>query len=117
MSANLRLIILLITTVIIFIILKILQKGRLPIKYSLVWFLSTVVMLLVAIFPEFLIMVANLLGFKTMSNMVIGVMIIILLFISMVLTIIVSGQKEKIKLLVQEVSLLKKGVDDCENKK
>ena len=57
--------------------------------------------------PNALIKIANLVGFQTVSNMVIGVLLVILFFITMSLTVIVSAQKRKITLLVQEISLLK----------
>ena len=42
-----------------------------------------------------------------MSNMVIAMFIFILLMITIMLTIIVSGQQKKITLLIQELSILK----------
>ena len=116
MSINLRLGIFAVSLIIVIIIIQILKRGKVPIKYSLVWFLSTIIMLLVAFFPDLLIVIAKIIGFETMSNMVIGVMIIILFLISMALTIIVSGQKEKITLLIQEVSILKRKVEEDEKK-
>ena len=49
------------------------------------------------------------------SNMVIGVFIVILIFITMSLTVIVSSQKNKINLLIQEVSMLKQEIKDKAN--
>ena len=49
--------------------------------------------------------------------MVTGVLFVILLFITISLTVIVSGQKKKITLLVQEVSILKNRVSDLEEEK
>ena len=46
-------------------------------------------------------------GFQTMSNMVIGIILVLLTFLTMALTIIVSGQKKKTTLLIQEISILK----------
>ena len=59
------------------------------------------------IFPGLFIWFSNLLGFVTMSNMVIAMFIFILLMITIMLTIIVSGQQKKITLLIQELSILK----------
>ena len=64
-------------------------------------------LIILAIWPNSLIVLANLVGFQTVSNMVIGVLLVILFFITMSLTVIVSAQKRKITLLVQEISLLK----------
>ena len=44
-------------------------------------------------------------------NMVTGVLFVILLFITISLTVIVSGQKKKITLLIQEVSILKNEIN------
>lgn len=49
--------------------------------------------------------------------MVTGVLFVILLFITISLTVIVSGQKKRITLLVQEISILKNRVNDLEEKK
>jgi len=117
MPTTLRFWVFIVSVVIIVAIIKILRKGRVPIKYSLLWLLSSAIILFVAIFPNVLNAISHLIGFETTSNMVIGVILVILLFITMSLTIIVSGQKEKIRLLIQEVSLLKKRVDEDEKKK
>ena len=85
----------------------VLRKGRIPIKYALVWYFSAISLFVVALFPFVLEFIANFLGFKTVSNLVVGIIISLLLFITMSLTIIVSGQKKKITLLSQEVSILK----------
>ena len=45
--------------------------------------------------------------FELLSNMMLTFLIVILLFITLSLTIIVSTQNEKIRLLIQELSILK----------
>lgn len=104
--------VLLFVIIMLVIITSIVKTGRISIKYSLVWFFSIFVIFLSAIIPNFMQIIANLLGFQTLSNMIFSILIAILLFICISLTIIVSGQKEKIRLLIQEVSVLKKKVDD-----
>ena len=52
-----------------------------------------------------------------LANMVTGVLFVIILFITISLSVIVSGQKKKITLLVQEISILKNRVNDLEEKK
>lgn len=107
MPLNLRLGVLIIALVLAVVVIRILRKGRIPVKYSLLWGLGVLILLFLAIFPNALIKIANLVGFQTVSNMVIGVLLVILFFITMSLTVIVSAQKRKITLLVQEISLLK----------
>lgn len=107
MPLNLRLGVLIIAIILAVVVIRILHKGRIPVKYSLLWVLGVLILLFLAIFPNALIKIANLVGFQTVSNMVIGVLLVILFFITMSLTVIVSAQKRKITLLVQEISLLK----------
>ena len=107
MPLNLRLGVLIIALVLAVVVIRIPHKGRIPVKYSLLWGLGVLILLFLAIFPNALIKIANLVGFQTVSNMVIGVLLVILFFITMSLTVIVSAQKRKITLLVQEISLLK----------
>ena len=54
----------------------------------------------------------NLLGFEVGSNMIFAGLIAMLIFINIALTVIVSGQSSKIRLLIQEVSMLKGRVDE-----
>lgn len=103
---------LIIFAVILFIITTIiLKKGLIPAKYSLLWYFIAFIILLVAIFSGPLEIVANIIGFQTLSNLIIGIILILLIFLTMSLTIIVSSQRRKITLLIQELSLLKNQIN------
>lgn len=108
MSYNLRLGLIIVGLLIFIITLYLLKKDRIPVKYSLVWLFSGLIILFLALIPNLFGLLSDLLGFMTMSNMVVGMFIFILLMITISLTVIVSGQKKKMILLIQEVSMLKK---------
>lgn len=91
------------------VILSIVKRGRITVKYSLVWFVAILIIAISVLIPNFMIFIAKLLGFQTVSNLIFSLLIMLLIFICISLTIIISGQKEKIRLLIQEVSILKKG--------
>ena len=110
MSINLKLGLVIVSLLIFIVILVILKKGRMPIKYSLIWIFSSFIILLVALIPDLFYYFSNILGFITMSNMVIGMFIFILVMINIALTVIISGQQKKISLLIQELSMLKEKV-------
>mgnify|MGYP002560739851 CR=1 FL=1 len=110
MPLNLRLAVLIVTLILAFAIYKVLSKRMIPIKYSFLWWLAVVVLLVLVVIPDVLIWFANQLGFQTISNLVVGVFIVILFFITVSLTVIVSAQKRKITLLIQEVSILKEKI-------
>ena len=86
MPLNLRLAVLIIALILAVVVIRILHKRMIPVKYSLLWGIGVIILLFLAIWPNSLV---------------------ILFFITMSLTVIVSAQKRKITLLVQEISLLK----------
>lgn len=114
MSINLRIGLFIVSLLLIVISIISLRRGRMPVKYSLVWVFSSIIILLISVIPSFFVYLSKLAGFETMSNMVIGIFIFILLMITMILTIIVSSQKKKLTLLVQEISILKEKVNKNE---
>lgn len=111
MSQNLKILLLIFAILFIFLIIRILRSGKIPVKYSLVWLAALLVILLVALFPNFVTKITHLLGFQTISNMIIGIFLTLLLIITLVLTTIVSRQKQQITSLIQEVSLLKESIN------
>ena len=82
-------------------------KDKISVKYSLVWSIPCLILLLFILIPGLLVWITNSLGFQTASNMIFAALIGLLLLISLSLTVIVSKQKNQIRLLIQEISLLK----------
>ncbi len=92
---------------IILFILHLVRKDNFNVKYALVWLLLFVCLLLCLVIPGLLGKITNLLGFQTPSNMVLSLLIAVLVILNIVSTVINSHQDKKIRLLIQEVSLLK----------
>ena len=107
MSFNLQLVSCLFIFIVLILVLCMLRNGRINIKYALVWISAITVLLLFLIFPSFFTCLTKLLGFNVGSNMIFAGLIAFLMFINIILTIIVSNQNNKIRLLIQEVSMLK----------
>lgn len=107
MSVKLKIALLIFSLVWFLVIFYLIRKDKLPVKYSLFWFIAILVIFLIAIIPSILELVTSVFGFKTLSNLVIGVILTLLLFITLILTTIVAIQKKQITLLIQEVSLIK----------
>ena len=84
-----------------------LKKGRIPEKYSLLWYVFSLIIMLVGIFPNLFGIVSSTLGFQTISNLIIGIIIFLLMLLNMALTIMIAGQKKKNTLLIQEISIIK----------
>lgn len=107
MSFNLQLVSCLFIFIVLILVVYMLRNGRINIKYALVWIAAITVLLLFLIFPSFFTWLTKLLGFNVGSNMIFAGLIAFLIFINIILTIIVSNQNNKIRLLIQEVSMLK----------
>ena len=110
MSKSLRILLVIVALLLLIVLLSLVSRKKIPIKYSLFWIVSSIIVFLVGATPKFFLFFTKITGFKTISNLVIGVILTILLVITLLLTIIVSEQKRKIILLVQEVSTLKEKI-------
>jgi len=108
MSTNLIIVSILFSVFIIISILILLRKKKVNIKYSLIWIILFTILLIATVIPGFLVWSTHLLGFKTASNMVFSLILSVLIIIAIALTVIVSQQEKKIRLLIQEISILKK---------
>lgn len=87
------------------------KKNKISIKYSLVWYASIVILTLFTIFPSLLGFVTKFFGIEVSSNFIFAFMIGVLFFITISLTIIVSEDQKKIKMLIQEISIIKSDGD------
>jgi len=107
MTMKLKIYIFIFSLILFLITSYLLKKEKISVKYSLLWYFIAVILVVVAYVPILVNFIQKLIGFESMSNMVIGVILCLLVFFNLALTIIVSSQKQKITLLIQEVSLLK----------
>ena len=111
-SINLSITVIVFVLFLSIIILSLFRKGKIPVKYAIVWLFAIMVMFIMVLIPNLLEKLANFLGFEFLSNMILCMFIGFLLFITLILTLMMAKQKEKTTLLIQEVSLLKKLVED-----
>ena len=117
MSINLK-ICLLIVEILFFIgIVHNIRNKCLLLKYSLLWLAGICFMIIVTIFPGILACIASIVGIELVSNLVFLLGWLILLILTFDLTIIVSDLKRKEILLIQEIGILKKEIEDERNNK
>lgn len=114
MSTNLVFVSGIFSLIIIIFILYLIKKENVNIKYSLVWLLLFIILLICLFVPGLLNYITKVLGFQTASNMVLSLLIAVLVIINISNTIINSHQDKKIRLLIQEISILKKEIDKDE---
>ena len=87
------------------------KKDKLSIRYSLSWYILSVILLIAVWFPNLLVVLANLLGIYSPMNLVFFVGFCLSLWILFTLTRIVSIQSSKIKSLAQQIALSEKKDD------
>ncbi len=95
----------------LFLIVRTIKKKKLSMKYGSFWIFLLILMTIVVIFPSILFKASEFFGFEVASNMIFLIGFFFLFYIIFILTTSISIQNEKIKLLIQEVSLLKEGVN------
>ena len=81
MSLALKIVSISFLLVLIFLILHLLKKDKITIKYSIVWLIPCIVLLVFTIIPGFLTWTTRALGFQTASNMVFALLIALLIMI------------------------------------
>lgn len=116
MANNLRILLIIFSILFFCTILKLISRKKIQISNSLFWLFSAILIFLVALFPDFINFFTKLIGFETTSNFVIGIILTLLLFDTLLLTISLAEQNRKIVLLIQEVSILKQNLSSKENK-
>lgn len=116
MSTNLLIISILFSIFIIVFILGLVYKKKIKVKYALVWLILFFVLFLALIIPGFLESLTKLFGFQVSGNLVLSIIVGLLVIISIITTVIISGQNNSIRELTQELAILKKEIDNKKEK-
>lgn len=94
----------------VLIIIELVKRNRLHEKYSLLWLLFSIVMIVLSGFPKILEEIAYILNVKYAPSLLFLVGFVFLILYSLSLTVIISKQADRIIKLTQEVSILKESV-------
>ncbi len=95
-------------------ILWLLKKGRLTVRYSIIWLMAGGALLLFAVFPYIVLVLRDWLNMEMPVNVVFTLVLAFVLLLLLSLSTIVSGFAEKLKRLAQENALLEKRVRELE---
>ncbi len=117
MSFQLMIALIVFSLILIILISILVGRGKIPIKYSLLWYAFAVFILLVGLVPDLFGAFGRSIGFNIMSDLVVGLIITVLIFLNIALTVMIASQRRRINLVSQEMALLKKEVEDAKRKK
>lgn len=111
MTFKLQIILLIVSVCALAFIFRLIAKGVLQLKYSILWLLVGASFVVLAIFPRILNIISELLGVFTPVNALFLIGYIFLLALVFSLTIAVSKYSDKVRELSQQIALLKKEIE------
>ena len=114
MTAQLQLFMILGAVVLLLIIFTFLKRGLMSVKYSLLWLLLAVGLVIAAAFPYVVYVLRDLLDIEIPVNLVFLLMFCFVLVVLLSLSIAISQLADKCKRLTQTNALLEKRVRDLE---
>lgn len=95
-----------------FIIIHFLKRKSINLNYSIIWILTAIALLIIDFFPNIINGISKLFGIEAPSNALFVIFIFFILLVLFSLTTIVSKQHNQIKVLVQELAILRKKFDE-----
>ena len=116
MSLALQIVLLVLVFIFLLAIIHLLRKGKLSLKYSLIWIFSSIILLIMIIFPQISIQVSKWVGVEVPSNFIFMLEGIFVLIILISLTLIVSNQTSRLTRLTQTIAILERRIRDLEEK-
>ncbi len=107
LTAQTRIIAGLIAIAFMVMILELIRRNKLQERYSVVWFVAGLAMLLGAAFPDTLTFVANVLGVRDTNVALFSIVLLLLIGLALNFSVIMSRQAAQITRLAQERALEK----------
>lgn len=116
MSAKFQAFMVLGAVVLLIIIFVLLKRGKMTVKYSLLWLGLSLALLMFAVCPYVVYVMRDILGVEMPVNLVFMLMFCFVLLVLLSLSIAISQLAEKSKRLTQANAILEKRVRELEAK-
>lgn len=99
-----------------FCIFCLLKRKSLTLKYTLLWILTGIVMLLIVLFPGLFEGAMHAIGIVEMTNGLFAVVLFAVIIILVSITSIVSRLNDRIRQLIQQCAMYEKRIREMEEK-
>lgn len=116
MDIKLQVFILTSCIVMLYFIIDMIKKEKLELKYTLLWIIINISIIILCIFPKLIDLIAKLLGIVTPVNAIFFFGITFEILITLSLTVAQSRSSKKLKDLAQEIALLESKKMNAEDK-
>ena len=113
-TQRLQLFAIIIGVVFLVMMIELIRKNRVTLKYALLWLFSGLVLLVLAIFPQALNWIARLIGVYNPVNALFAILLCCGLVLMISFSVIVSGNKKAVVRLTQKISLLENRIRELE---
>jgi hypothetical protein len=98
------------------VVITLVRKNKLQERYSLLWILMGIILLILSISPIFINTIAKWLDIKNPPSLLFLFGLVYLIIYNLHITTVISKQSEKITRLTQEVALLKQKEEKPDNR-
>lgn len=115
MHISLRIALIIIMIIYVFFIAKAVKRKNMRISYLIFWMIIGFFLIGALIFPKLVDSISDFIGFEVPINMIFSLAIFIVLYFIHELMRLVSEEEKKNTILIQEISILKKKVEELEN--
>lgn len=105
MSVALRICLVALSIVSLFYIIRKIRYSKMQIEYTLFWIVLSIIMILMAVFPQIVYWITIAMGMVSAANVVYLFIIGILLVKVFMMTIEISNLESKVQALIQEVGI------------
>ena len=112
MSISLKFALIIITIIYLLFIINAVRKKNMQTSIAIFWILTGVLLIIAIAIPNLIESISNFLGFEKASNMVFCLTIFISFCVNLFLTILIAKLENRCTMLVQEVSILNKKIED-----
>ena len=116
MSITLRIVLIVITMLYMYLIVKSVKKKKMQTSIAIFWVLTGILLIIAILIPNLIEKISSLLGFEKASNMIFCLAIFIAFCLNLMLTVLIAKLENRCTMLVQEVSILNKKVRAMEEK-
>lgn len=117
MQLTLKIALIVIMIIYLIFITKAVKRKNMRINYLIFWIIVGIVLIIALLIPNFVNSISDFLGFEMPINMIFSVAIFIVLYLIHDLMTLISKEEKKNIILIQEISLLKKRVEELEKGK
>lgn len=114
MSLRIRIILLVLLAIGLAVVINMVRKRVLELKYVLVWLLSDIILVFFVLFPGMIKRITGLLGIYSQMNMIFFLGFLLSLVIIFTLTVTISRETANVRRMSQTIAMLHKEIQELQ---